>query len=277
MNYLNIIHLACARYANSIPDVAIYARWFMQTYQFRSDPFRLYYLVLGTSIDSIEQFRAPVDQKFLLRQIKAIDGVLRGEPVPGAAAIVDDKNVEKLETTQQSPVLLTLYGHRLAAGGNYVAAQGTEDRRKGNALGYYYRARGLGVSDPLLELSIGLTYIHRAMQRQADNRHILILQGMTFLFQYYHGINERAEKYEGLDAAGMRQQAEYNIGRAFHQLGLLTFAIKYYEKVVEISDEWEGKLKRDLVFEAVHNMTLIYALSGNMGAVKELTEKYLVL
>jgi general transcription factor 3C polypeptide 3 (transcription factor C subunit 4) len=137
------------------------------------------------------------------------------------------------------------------------------------------RARALGPPDPLLELSIGLAYLHRAMQRQADNRHILVLQGMTFVFQYYRAIQERARRYTANQGAAMRQEAEYNVARAFHQTGLLSHATAYYDRVIEISKEED--LKNDLVFEAAHNLSLIYFMSGNYEAASEITEKYLVL
>ena len=75
----------------------------------------------------------------------------------------------------------------------------------------------------------------------------------------------------------MRQQAEYNLARAFQQLGMFTFAAKYYENAVRISEELGGLGKRDLVFECAHNLNLIFTLSGNYEAAKEVTEKYLVL
>ena len=37
------------------------------------------------------------------------------------------------------------------------------------------------------------------------------------------------------------------------------------------------QLENDLVFEAAHNLSLIYILSGNFKAAKEITERYLVL
>jgi general transcription factor 3C polypeptide 3 (transcription factor C subunit 4) len=114
------------------------------------------------------------------------------------------------------------------------------------------------------------------MQRQADNRHILVLQGMTFLFQYYRAIKQRSMIYPGIQGAAIRQEAEYNIARAFHQIGLMTIAIGYYERVIGISEEM-GELKNDLVFEAAHNLSLIYFMSANYEAAKEVMEKYLVL
>lgn len=80
--------------------------------------------------------------------------------------------------------------------------------------------------DPLINLSLGIAFIHRAMNRQTDNRHLQIVQvggveahvavehltpfhsvkGFTFLFKYY-------------DLKGGNEEACYNIARAFHQIG----------------------------------------------------------
>lgn len=132
--------------------------------------------------------------------------------------------------------------------------------------------------DALLELSIGLAYLHRSMQRQVNNRHVSVLQAMTFIFQYYRLQYTKSEKYDGVDCATIRQQAEYNVARAFHQVGLESFAVKYYGNALKISEEFEGGLgKRDLKFEVAHNLNLIFQLSGNIQAAREITEKFLVL
>lgn len=110
-------------YADSIPEIANYLRSFMHTYQFRSDPYRLYYLALGTGPGGVEQFHLAVDQKYLLRQIKAMDSFLSGETIVGAATITDNPDIEKCVMTHPNPVLLILYGHRLASGGSFAPAQ----------------------------------------------------------------------------------------------------------------------------------------------------------
>src|SRR5277367_6720789 len=131
----------------------------------------------------------------------------------------------------------------------------------------------------MLELSIGISYLHRAMQRQASNRHIIVLQAFTFLFQYRQLIYEQSTKHPGAVGATMRQQAEYNLGRAFQQLGLFTFAAMYYENAIRISEEVGTREmgKRDLIFECAHNLVLMFTLSGNFEAAKEVTEKYLMI
>ena len=53
------------------------------------------------------------------------------------------------------------------------------------------------------------------MQRQADNRHHLITQGMGFLTRY--------KALRGEDTDDMMDEIEYNFGRAFHQLGMFSW------------------------------------------------------
>jgi general transcription factor 3C polypeptide 3 (transcription factor C subunit 4) len=80
---------------------------------------------LGTGLPGTEQFHAAVDQKFLLRQVKAMDSIITGEAIVGAAGIIEEPGIEKCIPTIANPVLLMLYGHRLAAGGSFAPAQST--------------------------------------------------------------------------------------------------------------------------------------------------------
>jgi general transcription factor 3C polypeptide 3 (transcription factor C subunit 4) len=119
-----LTNVAIAILLRKTADIALYVRWFIQTYQFRSDTYRLYYLALGTSQDAINQFRHANDQRYLLRQIKALDGVLSGRTTVGSAAIQEDTpEIPKAVMTRHHPLLFMLYGHRLAVGGSYAPAQ----------------------------------------------------------------------------------------------------------------------------------------------------------
>ena len=93
----------------------------------------------------------------------------------------------------------------------------------------------------MLELSIGISYLHRAMQRQASNRDIIVLQAFTFLFQYRQLIYEQSNKHPGILGAAMRQQAEYNLARAFQQLGLFTFAARFMRMRYGFQRRWVGE------------------------------------
>lgn len=123
------------------------------------------------------------------------------------------------------------------------------------------------------------------------------------MFNYYRLTFKKSENYSHRDAARVKQEAEYNIGRVFHQLGLLALAVRYYEKALGFAEEAEGggngfagnggteeDAGRDgngndwrigsrgtVTCETAHNLALVYAMSGNMGAARDITERYLVI
>jgi general transcription factor 3C polypeptide 3 (transcription factor C subunit 4) len=115
----HLIQIAYSLHNTSIPDLAAHTKKLASRHQFKSHPLRLYYLALGTGREAADQFRAAVDQKYFLRNIKAMDSVLTGGDIVGAAAVVNDE----VRIERANPVLLVLYGHRLAAGGSFLPAQ----------------------------------------------------------------------------------------------------------------------------------------------------------
>jgi general transcription factor 3C polypeptide 3 (transcription factor C subunit 4) len=116
----------------------------------------------------------------------------------------------------------------------------------------------------MINLNIGLAYIHFALKRQAENRQHLILQGMTFLFAYYDSRKQSPRIEE-------RQEADYNIARAYHMLGLSHLAILYYTRVLKKDPDSEGPLREDLILDASHNLQLIYGIVGNPELVETVT------
>lgn len=117
-------------------------------------------------------------------------------------------------------------------------------------------------NDPMLDLMIGLSHLHRSMQRLTGNRHFQILQGFKYLYQYHE---LRYASYTDIE----KQEADYNIGRAFHLLGLFTPAVKYYNKV--LNDFEDSKLKK----HAAYNLILIYNESENFEFSNVLMDRYL--
>ncbi|ORY50555.1 TPR-like protein [Rhizoclosmatium globosum] len=122
----------------------------------------------------------------------------------------------------------------------------------------YLEAYTLSPRDPLINLSVGLAYIHWAMQRRIDDRHKRILQGFTFLYQYE-------------EIRGGSPEALYNIGRAFHQLGLNHLAVEYYERVLKTEDMsglWPTK-------EAAYNLALILHANGSSMLAQAVLEQHI--
>uniref|UniRef100_A0A1I7ZQD1 TPR_REGION domain-containing protein n=1 Tax=Steinernema glaseri TaxID=37863 RepID=A0A1I7ZQD1_9BILA len=149
-----------------------------------------------------------------------------------------------------------------------------------HALGEYMKVWDCGSNrnDPMLSMLIGLTFIHISCKKDISSRHMLALRGFAFMRQY--------EKLRG-----PCQEALYNIGRMFHQMGMTFMAVHFYEKLLEDSqapkvwviDEATGtrraevKEEYDLKPLAAHNLALIYERYGNIGKARAVLEKFCVV
>jgi general transcription factor 3C polypeptide 3 (transcription factor C subunit 4) len=75
----------------------------------------------------------------------------------------------------------------------------------------------------MVNLSLGLAYVHYGLKRQSTNRQYLLLQGQAFLMDY-------AERSRGLPSKAAAAEAYYNIGRLFQLLGIGFLAHEYYAR-----------------------------------------------
>jgi general transcription factor 3C polypeptide 3 (transcription factor C subunit 4) len=96
------------------------------------------------------------------------------------------------------------------------------------------------------------------MQRKASDRHEHVACAFYFFLQYQTLCASNLESY-------------YNLGRAFHHIGLYHLAIDYYEKGLEIGSTNE---KTNLTHEIAYNLSLIYCQSGSYLLARELLRKY---
>lgn len=238
----------------------------MAAYQFQSEAYSLFTTAVTLSRNGLEVFHNNANQKYLLRQIKAMDEAITGIKRTGAAGYTGvDEDGNEYRPTDIDVNLLMLYGHILASGKSYVSA-----------LNYYTRVYAVAPEHPMVLFSIALAYIHRSMQRQSENRHLQVLQGVTFLFEYFERRPASPDLSE-VERQELQQEVEYNVARAFHHLGLSHLSIPYYERVLKISDEWGTKIQGDLKWEAAYNLQMIYITSGNPQLAQAITERYLVI
>lgn len=126
----------------------------------------------------------------------------------------------------------------------------------------------------MIKLPLALGYLHYALKRQADNRHHILTQGLALLLEYY---DDRVRS----SSASERQEAEYNVARAYHLLGLTHLAIPYYERCLDLSTAVQtGSLNcqgENFAFEAAVNLQSLWAASRNTEKAREVTEKWLVI
>lgn len=123
----------------------------------------------------------------------------------------------------------------------------------------------------MINLNIGLAYVHHALKRQTENRQYSIIQGMSFMSVYYESRSQCPHIEE-------RQEAHYNMARAYHMLGLVHLAISFYQKVFdEIVSTSEQPTHENLVIDTAYNLQAIYAMSGNVELADEITRQWLVI
>lgn len=154
------------------------------------------------------------------------------------------------------------------------------------------RAASIDPGNPMINLSLGIGYIHYALKRQATNRQYLLTQGFAFLSKY-HGPRSRSA------SAAERQEAHFNMGRAYHIVGLGPLATAYYARVLEEAEEQEERSRaaaadgsdvavvegsgvasigrEELVLEAAYNIKTICFGVGDLEGAKAVTDRWLVL
>ncbi|KAL8738627.1 MAG: hypothetical protein Q9181_000623 [Wetmoreana brouardii] len=244
------------------------ARWFMKEFQFVTDGYRLFSAVNRLCDGRNRWFNCGASQKFVLRQLKALDSSLGGQ---GRQSNLDSDRVPLVtgeEThgldgaAEMDLALLMLYGYILYVGKSYSLA-----------LNYFYRAFALDPSNPMINLSLALAYIQHAIKRQSDDRHQLITQGLTFLLEYYD-LRCRSR------STSEQQEAKFNVARTYHMLGLTHLAIPYYQGCLALSPNPQStgpSQGNDFSMEAAFALRNIWVGNEEIGDAVDVTYKYLVI
>lgn len=289
LDELRSFFTACALMANDEKTLCSVARWFIKDYQFVSDAYRLFSALNRLCNTGNSWFRNSRTQKYILRQIKAMDYSIvpnaRKESLfsERAGYSTKDEDGNWITAKDLDLALLMLYGHILYVGKSYSfsistsrsESLSTEDGGRVHiSIDYFLRAFALDPNNPIINLSLALGYIHYAIKRQADNRHQLIVQGFAFLFAYY-GIRQ------GSDLAIERQEAEYNVARAYHLLGLTDPAIAYYLRCLALDAEVRSThtchSAENFATEAAFALQHLWVASGNFVKAREVAKEWLVI
>ncbi|KAK7207019.1 hypothetical protein BZA70DRAFT_252600 [Myxozyma melibiosi] len=271
MRVLNLVHLSCSLHVGDYRTAGDTIRTMIASQEKLFDPnmYRLFLCCAPGGRDALEAFNSTGFQKYMLRQVKGLDSVLQGKVISGSINVTHGQ-VSECSEDRQGPILFNLYGQLLASSRSYVPS-----------LGYYMRAYAITPQEPMVLFSIGLSHLHRAMQRQSSNRHLHIVQGLSYLIDY-HRTRPLTTAQRAHLAWAEQQEVNYNLGRAFQMLGLPSLAIKYYERVLQIapplvSDEGRENSAFDLRIDAAYNLQLLYTLSGNAKYAKMIVDEYLVI
>ncbi|GKU01821.1 unnamed protein product [Fusarium langsethiae] len=208
-----IIHIAwsvCAIYTSDEEKCIATARQLMRDGA-TSDSYRMFALVSNLCQSPVSWYTSGPAQKYILRQIKAMDEAY------GENESSEDL-AKKREPSLDSCVLM-LYGHILFTSTSYTYA-----------LGYFLRSRALDPDNPMVNLSLGLAYVHYGLKRQSTNRQYLLLQGQSFLSRYA----ELGSSGPLKESSENKAEAYYNIGRLYQLLGINYLALEYYSRAKKV-------------------------------------------
>lgn len=117
----------------------------------------------------------------------------------------------------------------------------------------------------LMAFLVGVTLCQMACQKFSAKKHSLVAQAIAYFWKY-----RELRGHDGL------QEVHYNLGRAFHQLGLLPPAVFHYKKAIEFSSPFlEQHDICNLKKEAAFNLHLIYMASGAIDLARMYLENYI--
>ncbi|KAL7784652.1 hypothetical protein V8C37DRAFT_395349 [Trichoderma ceciliae] len=225
-----VIHMAwsvCAINTNDEEKCITIARHLMRDGGI-SDSSRMFALLSKLCQSPVSWYTSGPAQKFILRQIKAIDVSYEAATKSATGKTDLDQSITAAAKLNMDICLLMLYGHILFTSTSYTYA-----------IGYFLRAWSLDHENAMVNLSLGLAYVHYGLKRQSTNRQYLLLQGQAFISHYVQsGGNEpqrQAERY-------------YNVGRLFQLLGIGYLSLQYYTQALEANKLAGGKkLLKDII------------------------------
>ncbi|KAJ6780308.1 hypothetical protein PWT90_09391 [Aphanocladium album] len=255
-NHEFLIHIAwtvCAIYTNDEERCVAIARHLMRD-GVMSDSNRMFALLSKLCQSPVSWYTSGPAQKFILRQIRAIDNSY--EELFATKFNPSDAGEATFSKIDMDVCLLMLYGHILFTSTSYTYA-----------ISYFLRARSLDPRNAMVNLSLGLAYVHYGLKRQSTNRQYLLLQGQAFISLYL----------EADEGSGARPLAEryYNTGRLFQLLGLSQLGSNLYSKAIEANDV--ERRNADIDTLVAINSFMSFLTAGNKAAAFSLLRRKLVL
>lgn len=272
-----ICRLACGLAVDDSWQTSAAVRYLLKEFPYSTDNIRLY-SAANRLCPTTDGYASGPSMKVFMRYIKTMDFAL----VTSKERKAFDFNQTDDRAKQQGiidsvvkyvqghdPALFALVGYVFMSGGTYTSA-----------LNYFFRAFALTPEDPVLSLCIGVAYYQHAMKRNSENRQYQIQQGIAFLTRYQDLRNKSK-------LALHQQETEFNLGRIYHGLGLISQAIPYYERCIALSErvrqeageKWgqDHGHAENFATEASFALQSIYVISGDFEAASRVTESGLIL
>ena len=103
---------------------------------------------------------------------------------------------------------------------------------------------------------LAIALLHRSMSRRVENKQFHLIRAFSFLFHNAAAANKQTATYP---------ESLYNLGRAFHFVGMLSHAVHYYQQALEHLQSI-GNLR----FRIGYNLHLIFLKAGNFHLAKKM-------
>ncbi|KAG1738029.1 hypothetical protein EDB19DRAFT_1895731 [Suillus lakei] len=250
-NTIRIAIITCAIHAGKFSVAVEQCRKIINTHQFNNEAFRLLLVSLASGHRPTDSFVSSTLQKHALRELRLHDASVKTPELMKWNVVGRKYNLSSSGKEEPSKVEEEVDEEAEIPGPTEI---------------YLLHAYDYCPEDPVVCLSLAIASLGRAMQRQSDNRHHMIAQGMAFLSQY--------RKLRKSSDDEMLAEVDYNFGRAFHQLGLHTHAVSHYERVLEIAEK-QGSEYASVAKEAAYNLSLIYVTTGAVPLADGLYRRWL--
>uniref|UniRef100_A0A8D9E085 General transcription factor 3C polypeptide 3 n=1 Tax=Cacopsylla melanoneura TaxID=428564 RepID=A0A8D9E085_9HEMI len=128
---------------------------------------------------------------------------------------------------------------------------------------YAILSRSVDHKEPLYLLLLAVSYTNISCARFMDKKAFLVSHALAWIF-----------KYKTVRGQPIYQEVYYNIGRLYHQVGLLSQAVSFYKRALSSPPLLP---QYNLQSEIAYNLHLVYLSSGNRNLALHTLNTYLVV
>lgn len=308
---LPIVNISCAYHGKDPKTIVDIIRSMSGTRQHNDNIYRLFLAALGTGTKAVENYRTQHNQKVIVRRVQAMDAQAKHYGKPISCILYSTLGYIYMNNRSYEigmgffEKILAIYPHNglinlcMGVSNIYRAMNRLSSNRHGQILqGLSYMNKYLVYRKEEGEEFIKkkIESLNSAQSPLSDN-----IEDQSSETNREKDYTEEQESVENTDIDTTNwelQESYFNMGRAFHGLGLNTEALGWYEKalnefpdVVEkqeyVEDQHESirenvkvdaeAAKYTLKPNSAYNLIQLYVAGGNLSIARDLADKYLVI
>ncbi|KAJ2383897.1 transcription factor TFIIIC subunit tfc4, partial [Coemansia sp. RSA 2611] len=291
---LKLMMLAIAVRIEDVDRVYELARWWCGTRPTTATAYKLFAYIMASSATTASMLVSNNVFKFVRRQLELLNDLYYKDrptptPLPVEADLpplvdgVDDGQVVVVDKTAEQQALAR---SDVAALHSLAAHVMLDSRTYAVPVAQYTMALSMTPQDASVALHLGVTYLRQSARHSEPRPQAAAMQGMVYIARYaeLRCIEEHqaaGRKPRGVESTVVTQEIAYNYARAFHFLGILDLAARYYRQVFELpisllaaTAPEDNEALCDLRRDAAYNLASIYTSSGAVLRARSLLKQY---